>query len=86
MTNLALKNAVKERYTATYGKDITQLLVNDILDIFFQIFEEELGKGRRVPLGRICRLQQVWRKPPYIGLACRASTVMKRKMNPHRDK
>lgn len=101
MTNLALKNAVKERYTAIYGKDITQLLVNDILDIFFQIFEEELGKGRRVPLGRICRLQQVWRKaktynngltkgqvkkPPYIGLACRASTVMKRKMNPHRDK
>ena len=101
MTSLQLKQAVRDRYIEETGRQVTQRQVDRLLEVFFQIFEERLSEGKRVPLGRICRLQQVWRKakaynniltkgqvkkPPYISLACRVSTVMKRRMNPQLDK
>lgn len=95
MTYIALRKKVADRI----GCPVTD--VEKFMDAYHAVLIDVLAEGERVPLGRICRLRQVWRKAksfannlvggkkikkgPYITLVCKPTKGYKERMNPRVD-
>lgn len=96
MTCIEVRKMVAERL----GCPVTD--VEKFMDAYHAVIISALSVGERVPLGRICRLRQVWRKAksfannlvggkkikkgPYITLVCKPTKGYKERMNPRVDK